>query len=161
MESAENVEIHLQCGLSKTRGKVTGRRQVRTRYETRVSRFRAANKTCSNKINYLWLLSTSCGTVLGARVVGWARAAGRRGRQLFACSAKKVAQHPLTAFKAQAAKSEREKNRRRAKRSEVLAAKNCGRLTEVTKQQQQQRAERLQQHAKGELQRSAASDGAR
>lgn len=87
--------------------------------------------------------------------------AGGRGRQLFACPAKKVAQHPLTDFKAQAAKSEREKNRRRAKRSEVLAAKNCGRLTEVTKQQQQQRAERLQQHAKGELQRSAASDGAR
>lgn len=87
---------------------------------------------------------------------------GGRGRQLFACSAKKVAQHPLTAFKAQAAKSEQEKNRRRAKRSEVLAAKNCGRLTEVTKQQQQQqKTERLQQHAKGELQRSAASDGAR
>lgn len=89
----------------------------------------------------------------------WAEAGGR-GRQLFACSAKKVAQHPLTAFKAQAAKSEQEKNRRRAKRSEVLAAKNCGRLTEVTKQQQQ-KTERLQQHAKGELQRSAASDGAR
>lgn len=159
MESAENVEIHLQCGLSKTRGKVTGRRQVRTRYETRVSGFRAANKTAATKLitfGYFQLVAAQ----LSAQGL-WVEAGGR-GRQLFACSAKKVAQHPMTAFKAQAAKSEQEKNRRRAKRSEVLAAKNCGRLTEVTKQQQQQqKAERLQQHAKGELQRSAACDGAR
>lgn len=82
-----------------------------------------------------------------------------------------MAQHPLAAFKAQAAtrmrERERKKNRQRAKRSEVLAAKNCGRLTEVTKQQQQQvdeggdkgGGEAQRQHAKGAL--SAQRSGAR
>lgn len=95
-----------------------------------------------------------------ARAVGWARAAGGRGRQLFACSAKKVAQHPLTAFKAPAAKSEREREKppksetKRSFSGEKLRAANGSDKTTTTKNRRRIRA-------KGELQRSAVSDGAR